>query len=47
MLDTFGNMIRASQVPDEEGEAAAGPGSRDRKAPGDILEVIAGGHVLD
>ena len=39
MLDTFGHLIRASQVPVEEGEAAAGPGSKDRKAPGDILEV--------
>ena len=38
MLDTFSNLIRASHVPDEESEPAAF-NARERKAPGDLLEV--------
>jgi hypothetical protein len=38
MLDTFSNLVKASHVPDEESEPSAF-NTRERKAPGDMLEV--------
>ena len=38
MVDHFGNLMKASRIPDEEGESAT---SREKRAPGDMLEIWA------
>ena len=40
MVDTFGNLIKAATVLDEEVDPMTLGSSRERKAPGDLLEVI-------
>ncbi|KAF5837502.1 hypothetical protein DUNSADRAFT_4249 [Dunaliella salina] len=40
MVDTFGNLLKAARVPDDEAEALAVRERKDR-APGDLLEVWA------
>lgn len=41
MVETFGNLIKAATVLDEEVDPMALGSSRERKAPGDLLEVIS------
>jgi hypothetical protein len=38
-VETFGNLIKASTVLDEEVDPVTHGSSRERKAPGDLLEV--------
>lgn len=41
LYDHFTNIMRAAQVPEEEGEQTAFGREKEKKAPGDLLEVWA------